>query len=132
MYGEGVMDNRDRVIQHITDFRRDPDLLCRRAEAGLDVLASLPYVNCELAAVGYCFGGMAALELARQGSDSLVALAFTAHSTWSGLRSRDQFKRNFSSATARELCFLKTPTAFELLDLNPLVRFGYVTPDGAR
>jgi len=65
MYGESVGGNRDRVIQQITEFRRDPDSLCSRAKAGLDVLASLSFVTERRAAVGYCFGGMTVLELAR-------------------------------------------------------------------
>ena len=39
MYGEGVVGNRERVIQQITEFRRDPETLCERAQAGLDILS---------------------------------------------------------------------------------------------
>ena len=31
MYGDGVMGNRDRVMNCITQFRNDPPSLCRRA-----------------------------------------------------------------------------------------------------
>ena len=69
MYGKGVTGNRERVIQLITEFRRDRTRLCERAEAGVHVLKSHALVDGRLAAVGYCFGGMAVLELARCGAN---------------------------------------------------------------
>ncbi|HEX5504473.1 MAG TPA: dienelactone hydrolase family protein [Thermomicrobiales bacterium] len=71
MYGDGVAGDRARVMARITDLSTNPDRLCRRAQAGIEVLAAHPLVDGRLAAVGYCFGGMAVLELARGG----VALA---------------------------------------------------------
>jgi dienelactone hydrolase len=59
----------------------DPDLMCRRAGTGLDVLSAQPGVDGRVAAVGYCFGGTVALTLARSG----VALAAAA-SVHGGLR----------------------------------------------
>src|SRR5262249_3949867 len=38
MYGEGVAGDRQRVMQQIAEFRRNPDSLCQRAKAGLTVL----------------------------------------------------------------------------------------------
>src|SRR2546425_9942198 len=67
MYGEGVTGNRERVIELITEFRRDRTGLCQRAETGVNILKSHPRVDGRLAAVGYCFGGMTVLELARCG-----------------------------------------------------------------
>jgi dienelactone hydrolase len=69
MYGEGVMGNRERVMGSITRFRDDPSSLCRRAMAGIEILRSHPLVDGRTAAVGYCFGGMTVLELARSGID---------------------------------------------------------------
>ncbi len=68
MYGEGVAGNRERVIQRITELRGNPETLCRRTQAGLDILSDHPLVDGRLAAVGYCFGGMTVLELARSGT----------------------------------------------------------------
>jgi len=68
MYGKGTVGNRDRVIKQITEFRRNPESLCQRAHAGLDILSGHPNVDGQLAAVGYCFGGMTVLELARSGT----------------------------------------------------------------
>ena len=69
MYGEGVVGNRERVIPKINQFRSDPELLCQRAQVGLDILSHHPNLDGRLAAVGYCFGGMTVLELARSGTD---------------------------------------------------------------
>jgi dienelactone hydrolase len=68
MFGEGVAGDRDRTMAEISGLIGDPDRLCRRAEAGLDVLAAHPHVDGRIAAVGYCFGGTAVLELARAGA----------------------------------------------------------------
>src|SRR4029077_15568786 len=67
MYGNGVAGNRERVMARIAELREDTAKLCRRAHAGIQVLAAHPQVDGRLAAVGYCFGGMVVLELARSG-----------------------------------------------------------------
>jgi dienelactone hydrolase len=69
MYGESVAGNREKVIELIMEFRRDRTKLCQRAEAGINVLKSHPLVDRRLGAVGYCFGGMTVLELARSGTN---------------------------------------------------------------
>lgn len=69
MYGDGVAGDRARVMARITELTGDPDRLCRRAQAGLSVLAAHPLVDGRLVAVGYCFGGMTVLELARSGCE---------------------------------------------------------------
>jgi dienelactone hydrolase len=68
MYGRGVRGDRQRIMERMAAFRADPGLLTRRTQAALDVLATTPGVVGSLAAVGYCFGGMSVLELARAGS----------------------------------------------------------------
>ena len=69
MYGEGVMGDRQRVMARITELCAVPGRLSRRAAAGLEVLRSHPMVDGRVAAVGYCFGGMTVLELARSGAE---------------------------------------------------------------
>jgi dienelactone hydrolase len=69
MFGEGVAGDRARVMATITALRDDPALLVRRGEAGLAALASCPEVGRNRAAIGFCFGGLAALALARAGAD---------------------------------------------------------------
>jgi dienelactone hydrolase len=69
MYGAGVAGNRERIMARLMEFRGDRAKLCARARAGLEVLASQPLVDGRMAAVGYCFGGMTVLELARSGAE---------------------------------------------------------------
>jgi dienelactone hydrolase len=67
MLGDGVAGNRDRVLGCLRTLRDDPLLMVRRARAGLDALSRCPGAAGRVAAIGFCFGGMAALALARSG-----------------------------------------------------------------
>jgi dienelactone hydrolase len=69
MYGSAVRGNPERIMATLLEFRQDAGRLCRRAQAGLDILLSSPEVDGRIGAVGYCFGGMTVLELARAGAD---------------------------------------------------------------
>ena len=69
MYGEGVAGNKEKIMPRLMQFRTDRAKLCARARAGLEVLASQPLVDGRIAAIGYCFGGLTVLELARSGAD---------------------------------------------------------------
>jgi dienelactone hydrolase len=84
MYGNGVAGNRERVMARIAELRDDTPKLCQRAGAGVDVLRSHPQVDGRVAVVGYCFGGMVALELARSGAD--LAGAVSIHGSLSTAR----------------------------------------------
>jgi dienelactone hydrolase len=75
MYGNGVAGNRERVMARIAELRDDAAKLCQRARTGIDVLVSHPQVDGRIAAVGYCFGGMVVLELARSGADLAGAVS---------------------------------------------------------
>ena len=75
MYGNGVAGNRERVMSRITELRSNRAKLCGRAAAGIEVLRQHPQVDDRVAAVGYCFGGMAVLELARSGFDLMGAVS---------------------------------------------------------
>ena len=75
MYGNGVAGNRERVMSRIMELRGDTAKLCGRASAGIEVLRQHPRVDDRVAAVGYCFGGMAVLELARSGFDLMGAVS---------------------------------------------------------
>lgn len=75
MYGHGVAGIRERVMARIAELRASRDSLCRCARAGLEVLRGHPQVDGRLAAVGYCFGGMTALELARSGAELAVVVS---------------------------------------------------------
>jgi dienelactone hydrolase len=69
MFGDGVAGDRERVMTCLLALRDDPDRLVRRGRAGLAALAGCPEAAGPTAAVGFCFGGMAALSLARAGTD---------------------------------------------------------------
>jgi len=67
LFGPGVAGDRERIIATVTALRDDPDLLVERGAAALQVLLDSPHVDGRVAAVGFCFGGLAALTLARAG-----------------------------------------------------------------
>lgn len=59
------------------EIRPDPLAYRRRLKAGLRALATLPAASeLPLAAIGFCMGGQAALELARDGAPLLAAVSF--------------------------------------------------------
>ena len=75
MFGDGVAGDRDRVIRCVTALRDDPAALVRRGLAGLAALSRCPQANGRCAAIGFCFGGMAVLALARSGTPLEAAVS---------------------------------------------------------
>jgi dienelactone hydrolase len=69
MFGDGIAGDRERVMACLLALRDDPARLVRRGQAGLAALAGCPEASGPAAAVGFCFGGMAALALARAGTN---------------------------------------------------------------
>jgi dienelactone hydrolase len=70
MFGKGVTGGgREKIMAEIMALRGDRAKLCARAVAGVEVLKAQPQVAGHMAAVGYCFGGMTVLELARSGAE---------------------------------------------------------------
>jgi dienelactone hydrolase len=69
MFGDGIAGDRERVMACLLALRDDPGRLVRRGQAGLTALADCPEAAGPAAAVGFCFGGMAALALARAGTN---------------------------------------------------------------
>src|SRR5579859_1766872 len=84
MLGAGVAGDRDRVIGALTALRDDPDFMARRARAGLDALSRCPGAGGPVAAVGFCFGGLVALTLARAGEP--LAGAVSVHGSLAAVR----------------------------------------------
>jgi dienelactone hydrolase len=70
MYGAGVAGNRERVMATINGFRSDRQRAAQRVGAAVDLLRAQPQMDGRLAVVGYCFGGLISLELARSGLDA--------------------------------------------------------------
>jgi len=77
LYGDAVRGDRERVMRTIAQLRADVATLRKRAAAGLEVLRAHPLVDERIAAVGYCFGGMTVLELARGGAN--IAAVVSVH-----------------------------------------------------
>ena len=69
LYGDRITGNRERIMQHIAELRSDRTRITRRVQAAIDQLISHDQVDGRIAAVGYCLGGLIALELARAGVD---------------------------------------------------------------
>ncbi|SOY64380.1 putative Carboxymethylenebutenolidase; Dienelactone hydrolase family [Cupriavidus taiwanensis] len=77
VYGKGVRgDERGDNARLMNPLLADRRLLRRRLLAGFEAAQRLPGVNPrQMAAVGYCFGGLCALDLARAAAPGLVAAA---------------------------------------------------------
>jgi dienelactone hydrolase len=78
VYGKGVRPaNREEAAAQAGKYRGDRALMRARLQAGLDHMRTLEMVdNSRIAAIGYCFGGGAALELARDGADIAGVVSF--------------------------------------------------------
>lgn len=73
MYGKGIFGadgDADRNGALMAPFAQDRALLRRRINAAVQAVRQLPQVDAtKVAAMGYCFGGLCVLELARSGAD---------------------------------------------------------------
>ena len=80
MYGKGVAaKTADEAGKLATPFYKDRALMRSRATAGLNVLKAQKQVDPKrIAAIGYCFGGTTAIELARGGADLVGVVGFHA------------------------------------------------------
>jgi dienelactone hydrolase len=76
LFGE-TFTSREAGVAVISGLVADPQRLRARTCAALDVLRNHPHVDASrTAAIGYCFGGLAVLELARSGSDVACVASF--------------------------------------------------------
>jgi dienelactone hydrolase len=76
LFGE-VFTSRARGVEVIGALVAQPALLRDRVGAALAALRALPGVDASrTAAIGFCFGGLAALELARSGADVRCVVSF--------------------------------------------------------
>jgi dienelactone hydrolase len=78
MYGKGVRpDTIPAAAAESGKYYKDRPLVLARAEAGFDQLRQSPMVDTsKIAAIGYCFGGMPALDLARSGAPLVDVVTF--------------------------------------------------------
>ena len=77
VYGKGVRPQPPEAGREAGKYKKDRDLLRARLLAGLKVLQEDPRTDgSRIACMGYCFGGMAAIELARAGAPLRAAVSF--------------------------------------------------------
>jgi dienelactone hydrolase len=78
MYGDGMVHGDWREAEACAGLLREmPDLLRSRVNAWLSTLKQVPDVDPDrVAAIGYCFGGHCALELARSGAELELVMSF--------------------------------------------------------
>ncbi|MCH9769381.1 MAG: dienelactone hydrolase family protein [Gammaproteobacteria bacterium] len=71
VYGDGVVEKTiDGCYAKLKPFLEDPALVRRRACLAFDALSSQDNVDSSrIGAIGFCFGGKCALEIARSGAD---------------------------------------------------------------
>lgn len=78
LYGE-ANPPLERAKMFVRELRADLATLRRRTSAALDLLKAHPSVDAHrIAAIGFCFGGTAVLELARGGADVACVVGFHA------------------------------------------------------
>lgn len=78
MYGKGVLgtspEQNGRLMQPLLDDRK---MLARRMQVGMKTAAAQPQVHAaRMAAIGYCFGGLCVLDLARSGAELAGVASF--------------------------------------------------------
>lgn len=78
LHGGGhVAPTHEETIARVTALAEDRDTIRARMRGGLDALCGCAAVDPgRIAAIGYCFGGMAVLELARGGADLAGIVSF--------------------------------------------------------
>jgi len=78
IYGKGVRpSNTEEAGKLAGNFKKDRVMLRARMQEGLAALSKQPQVDKKrIAALGYCFGGTAAIELARAGADIKGVISF--------------------------------------------------------
>jgi dienelactone hydrolase len=86
MYGKGkIAKDTEEAGALAGIYKSDQQLMRARARAGLEVLQKHQLVDTKrIAAIGYCFGGTTALEMARSGADLVGVVSFHG-----GLATRD-------------------------------------------
>lgn len=77
-YGKGVIGKtKDENASLMQPFMNDRSYLQKRLLSGVHFAKQLPYVDPKkLVVMGYCFGGLCALDVARSGEEILGAISF--------------------------------------------------------
>jgi dienelactone hydrolase len=76
LFGDGLV-GREKTGPIFMELRADRPKVRARARSGLRVLLAAPNVDASrIFAIGFCFGGLTALELARDGAELLAVVSF--------------------------------------------------------
>ena len=78
MYGKGKVTTHPQDAQaFVSEVTKDPAVLAARFNAALEQLKRDPHVDTtRIAAIGYCFGGAVALDMARAGTPLAAVVTF--------------------------------------------------------
>jgi len=78
MYGKGIAaNNNEESAALMQPFMDDREMLLRREKAALYAVKLMPWVDdTNIAAIGFCFGGLCVLDLARSGADIKGVVSF--------------------------------------------------------
>jgi dienelactone hydrolase len=77
-YGDGALpETTDEKMALMGPLKEDRAALLKRLKAGVKAASALEQVDADhLAAIGFCFGGLCALDMARAGLDLKAAISF--------------------------------------------------------
>lgn len=78
VYGKGLLGKTtEENMALMRPFMEDRALLKRRLLAGFEMVKALPFVDVQkIGAIGFCFGGLCALDLARSGAEVKGVVSF--------------------------------------------------------
>lgn len=78
LYGDAVLtDDAALANEKMNALLADPQILAERTDLALQAVKNLPEVNeNRIAAIGFCFGGKVALDMARRGADLKAVCSF--------------------------------------------------------
>lgn len=78
MYGKGKLGNtKEEKSALMTPFMQHRPGLLKRMQAGINAACQLPMVDAKrIAAIGFCFGGLCVLDLARSGANVCGVVSF--------------------------------------------------------
>jgi dienelactone hydrolase len=78
LYGKGKVATHPQDAQaFVAEATKDPGVVAARFNAALEQLKRDPHVDpARIAAIGYCFGGAVALDMARAGADLAAVVTF--------------------------------------------------------
>lgn len=78
MYGTGKQgETTEEKLELMQPLTAEPTLLRQRVQAALSAVSAMPEVDSDrIAIIGFCFGGMCALELARSGAKIKGVVSF--------------------------------------------------------